>query len=447
MDAGSHDLTSVTLAPLGSALDQLVNRPRLDTAPSIAADFETEIVSPRPFRRFLRRALLLIVVAGGLAGGYFWWFGQAEAPAGYATVTAARGDLTIEVSATGTLQPLVQVDISSELSGVVRSVAVDENDAVRKGDVLAALDTTRIAANVERAKAAEKVAEARVVDARTTLQEAGQTLARSQQLSSRGMVAQQALETATASRDRAGSALAVAQANVAIAAADLKLQETDLQKSTIYAPIDGIVLTRSVDPGQTVASSLQAPILFVIAADLKKMELKAAIDEADIGAVLPGQVARFTVDAFPDRRFDASIRDTSFASVTTEGVVTYDARLDVKNDELLLRPGMTATVAVVTREAMDVLTVPSAALRYSPPPVSRSGGWSIQRLFMGRGRRGPRPEEVKRADGTRTIYVLKDGAAVATQVRTGATNGELTEILAGLSAGDEVVTGAREARR
>ncbi len=160
----------------------------------------------------------------------------------------------------------------------------------------------------------------------------------------------------------------MAEANLAIAAAELKLQQADLEKSTIYAPIDGIVLTRSVDPGQTVASSLQAPVLFVIAADLTQMELKAAIDEADIGGVKPGQQAHFTVDAFPDRRFDADIRDIAFASVTTEGVVTYDARLDVDNAELLLRPGMTATVAVIIREADGVLTVPS---RGFPLPAAR----------------------------------------------------------------------------
>ena len=214
---------------------------------------------------------------------------------------AEKGGLTVTVSATGTLQPLTQVDISSELSGVVRTVAVNENDLVHKGDVLAELDTTRLGAQVERAEASAKAAAARVDDARTTLKETEQALARQQQLSKRGMVADQALETATAARDRADSAVEIAEANLAIAEAELKQRQTDIEKSTIYAPIDGIVLTRSVDPGQTVASSLQAPILFVIAADLKSMELKAAIDEADIGGVAPGQKARFTVDAFPDR--------------------------------------------------------------------------------------------------------------------------------------------------
>ena len=217
----------------------------------------------------------------------------------YNTVPAAKDGLTVTVSATGTLQPLTQVDISSELSGVVRTVAVDENDLVHKGDVLAELDTTRLAAQVEGAEASAKAADARVDDARTTLKESEQALARQQQLSTRGMVADQALETATATRDRAASAVKIAEANLAIAEAELKQRQTDVEKSTIYAPIDGIVLTRSVDPGQTVASSLQAPVLFVIAADLKSMELKAAIDEADIGGVAPGQKARFTRRRLP----------------------------------------------------------------------------------------------------------------------------------------------------
>ncbi len=244
------------------------------------------------------------------------------------------------------------------------------------------------------------------------------------------------------------AAVAVAESNLAIAEADLKLQEADFQKSTIYAPIDGIVLTRSVDPGQTVASSLQAPVLFVIAADLKNMELKAAIDEADIGAVKAGQGARFTVDAFPDRRFDADIRDISFASVTTEGVVTYDARLDVENDELLLRPGMTATVSVVTREAKSVLTIPNAAFRYSPPVRTANEGWSLQRLFMPRmGRpRDNRQQRTREPDGTRAVYVLKDGQPQKVQVKTGSTDGEKTEIISGLSEGEQLITGTQEAR-
>jgi HlyD family secretion protein len=365
----------------------------------------------------------------------------------YVTTPAETGNLTVEVSATGTLQPLTQVDISSELSGVVRSVAANENQQVRKGDVLAELDTTRLAAQVERAEASAAAAKAKVTDAETTLKETGQSLARASQLSTRGMVADQALETAQAARDRAQSAVESAKANLAIAVADLKLQQADLDKSTIYAPIDGIVLTRSVDPGQTVASSLQAPVLFVIAADLRQMELKAAIDEADIGSVSPGQKARFTVDAFPERRFDAEIRDIAYASVTTEGVVTYDARLDVDNAEMLLRPGMTATVSVITREVTDAVLVSNAAFRYRPPPAEARGGWSLERLFMPRMRRsGGQRERGTQTDGTRSLYVLKNGAPEAVRVKTGSTDGESTEIVSGLSAGDPVITGTSQTR-
>ncbi|MEP9371736.1 efflux RND transporter periplasmic adaptor subunit [Mesorhizobium sp. KR1-2] len=427
-------------------MDQIVNRPATDTPDDVAEALGLNGKSGKGSRRrgWLYALGALVLIGAGAA---YLWAAPSSTKVSYTTVPAATGNLTVEVSATGTLQPLTQVEISSELSGVVRSVSVEENQQVRKGDVLAELDTTRLVAQIERAEASVKAAEAKVTDARTTLKESEQTLARSKQLAQRGMVAEQALESAEAARDRADSAVASAVANLAIAVAELKLQQADLEKSTIYAPINGIVLTRSVDPGQTVASSLQAPVLFVIAADLKQMELKAAIDEADIGAVAPGQKARFTVDAFPERRFDAEIRDIAYASATTEGVVTYNARFDVDNAEMLLRPGMTATVAVVTREAKNVVTVPSAAFRYRPPAPQARSGWSLQNLFMPRmGRPGGERQRQAAPDGTRTLYVLKDGAPEAVKVKTGSTDGEDTEILSGVSAGDLVITGSGQAR-
>jgi HlyD family secretion protein len=282
------------------------------------------------------------------------------------------------VSATGTLEPLTRVEISSELSGVVRSVAVEQNQRVSAGEVLAQLDTTRIEAQVERAEAGVAVAAARLCEARATFNETERTLQRARQLSERGMVTDQALDNAIAAHERAESAIEVAEANLAIARADLRLQQADLANSTIHSPIDGIVLERAVNPGQTVAASTSAPVLFVIAENLERMELKAAIDEADIGDVRAGQTARFTVDAFPSRRFDADIRDISFASQVTEGVVTYEARLSVDNTELVLRPGMTATVDIVTREAEEVLLVPASAFRFSPP--RRTGAARLQLL-------------------------------------------------------------------
>ena len=426
-------------------MDQIVNPPNAESDTSIEAalGLDRKGVSRKRRRFWLYGLLAIAIVAAGIAA-YRW---HAAAPPGieYTTVPAAAADLTVEVSATGTLQPLTQVDISSELSGIVRSVAVNENQQVKKGDVLATLDTAKLEVQIERATASAKAAAASVEDAKVTLQENENAVVRASALTKRGMATDQSLEAATATRDRSKAALDSVEANLAIAQADLKAQQTDLAKSTIYAPIDGIVLTRSVDPGQTVASSLQAPVLFVIAADLRNMELQAAVDEADIGQVKPGQHARFTVDAFPDRPFDAAIRDISYASVTTDGVVTYNARLEVDNGELLLRPGMTATVSVVTRQAKGVLTVPSTAFRYRPTQQA-ARGWSFSDLFTGRMGRPSRQREPTKAptDGSRTLYVLENGQPRAVNVRIGSTDGELTEVTSGLDEGAQVITGAQQ---
>ncbi|HEY6632720.1 MAG TPA: efflux RND transporter periplasmic adaptor subunit [Rhizobiaceae bacterium] len=424
-----------------------IDRPPVGKPEAEAAPSAREALGLGGARRGKRSRGWLYALAGvalAAAGLGYWQLGGSTPAVSYVTAPAEIGDITVQVSATGTLQPLIQVDISSELSGVMRSVLVEENQRVSQGDVLAELDTTRLSAQIERAEASVKSAEAKVLEAKTTLTETRQAFTRAEQLLKRGMTSEQALDTATAARDRADANVAMAEANLAIAEAELKQQQADLVKSKIYAPIDGIVLTRAVNPGQTVASSMQAPVLFVLAANLENMELEAAIDEADIGSVKAGQPARFTVDAFPDHAFDAEIRDISFASETTDGVVTYDARLDVDNSALLLRPGMTATVSVVTREAKDVLTVPAAAFRYSPPAPAESRGFNLRDAFMPRMGPPRNQRQQKPADPhTRTLYVLKDGQPEAVQVKTGATDGDLVEVVSGLSAGDLVITGSR----
>lgn len=426
-------------------MDQIVNLPEADSAPAIETALGLDGAGKaKRRRRIWWSALAVAVMLAGILLTYQWYMSPSPRVE-YTTAPATVSDLTVEISATGTLQPLTQVDISSELSGVVREVAVAENQQVRKGDVLAKLDTSKLEAQIERAQASAKAAAASVETARVTLKETEQALARASELARKGMATQQALDTAQAARDRAKAALDSAKASLAIANADLKLQQADLAKSTIYAPIDGIVLTRSVDPGQTVASSLQAPVLFVIAADLRKMELKAAVDEADIGQIRVGQQARFTVDAFPERPFDAEIRDISYASVTTDGVVTYDARLDVDNTDMLLRPGMTATVSVVTQQAKGVLTVPSSAFRYRPTET-RERGFSMLSMFTGR--RGPmrRPGQTEQppAEGLRTLYMLENGQPRRVDVKIGSSDGDRTEVLSGLEEGDRVITASRQ---
>ncbi|CAM5661704.1 Macrolide export protein MacA [Mycolicibacterium aubagnense] len=429
-------------------MDQTVKQPGAEEASAIKASLNLDTPGARRQRRrgWLYAALAVLVIAAAL-GGWRWYAGT-PAHIDYTTQAATRADLTVQVSATGTLQPLTQVDISSELSGIVRTVAVEENQQVKKGDVLASLDTTKLEVQIERATASAKAAAAAVETAEVTLRESEQSLSRTSELTKRGMATQQALDTAQAARDRAKAALDSAEASLAIANADLKAQQTDLAKSTIYAPIDGIVLTRSVDPGQTVASSLQAPVLFVIAADLKKMEVQAAIDEADIGTVQPGQNARFTVDAFPERPFNAQIREIAYASVTTDGVVTYKARLEVDNGELLLRPGMTATVSVVTKQSKGALTVPSSAFRFRPSADARNREFSLLSMFTGRPNRinaGPRDRQQARGpEGTRRLFILKDGYPRPVDVTVGSTNGDLTEVLSGLDDGDLVITAAQQ---
>ena len=227
----------------------------------------------------------------------------------------------------------------------------------------------------------------------------------------------------------------------------MKLQNAALAKATIYAPIDGIILTRSVDPGQTVASSLSAPVLFVIAQNLEQMQLEAAIDEADIGSVAKDQRANFTVDAYPDKTFSAVISDIAYASVTTDNVVTYEAKLAVDNKDLFLRPGMTANVNVVTREVKGALTIPNAAFRYQPvaTAAAKKQPFSLTSLFMPRFPRSERKTTEVAKDGSRPVYILRNGVPEKASVKSGSTDGEKTEIVSGLNAGDQVITAESKA--
>jgi HlyD family secretion protein len=419
--------------------NEQVQAPAPDIAKALALDKNGR---PRPRRGSWVKWFVLAAIVGAAYTGLSYWQASRVTQLTYSSAPAAIADLIVEVSATGTLQPVTKVDVSSEQSGVVRSVNFAENERVKQGDVLAMLDTTTLSAQVERTEASLLAAKARVSDAQTTALEKKQGLERAIKLKARGMVTDQEIETATAARDRAANAVISANADVAVAEADLKLRMADLAKSTIYAPIDGIILTRSVDAGQTVAASLSAPVLFVIAQDLEKMQLEAAIDEADVGTVSKGQQAAFTVDAYPDKQFSATISDIAYASVTTENVVTYEAKLVVDNKDLLLRPGMTANVEIVTREAKGALTIPNAAFRYQPAAstTARKQAFSLTSLFMPRFPRSERKTTEVAKDGSRPVYILRNGAPEKVSVKTGSTDGEKTEILSGLKAGDEIIT-------
>ncbi|HMT14533.1 MAG TPA: efflux RND transporter periplasmic adaptor subunit [Aestuariivirga sp.] len=385
-----------------------------------------------------RRWLVLALVALAAAALGWWLFGGTASKTTYQTEAVKKSDITVQVTATGTVQPTTKVEVSSELSGVVRKVNVDANSLVKKGEAMAELDTERLSAQIAKARANVAAAEAQAVTAQATVKETERVLTRQQTLRSRGINANQDLDSARAAADRANAGLVAAQANVDVARADLTLQQTDLSKAIIASPVDGVVLSRAVEPGQTVASSLQAPVLFTLAEDLKHMRVEANVDEADIGVVHEGQTANFTVDAYRGQSFPARITKVEFSPQTTDGVVTYTAILEVDNSNLLLRPGMTATAMITVEEVKDTIAVPNGALRYAPPRTERSPGFSLSRLFMPRPPRGFFDKQTAPEAGSGTVYILKNGSPVAVKVKTGATDGKVTAITAGeLKEGDE----------
>ncbi|MFO0990363.1 MAG: efflux RND transporter periplasmic adaptor subunit [Hyphomicrobiales bacterium] len=401
-------------------------------------------------RRLLRRFAIGALIVALIAGGAFWYRQSTATSAAttYQTEQIERGRLVVTVTATGTIEPTTQVDVSSEMSGVVRSVNVDNNSLIKKGDVLAQLDVERLEAQLGRARATLEASEARLTDAQATVEERNRAYDRQVSLRKKGFSPEQDLEVARAARDRAVAAVTSAEADIAVAKADVHLQEIEISKSRIISPIDGIVLKRSVEPGQTVASSLQAPVLFTLAEDLKRMQLEAEVDEADIGSVATGQEASFTVDAYPGKNFAARIETLEFSPQTTDGVVTYKAILSVDNSELLLRPGMTATAQITVKELSDALTVPNAALRYEPPKRAERQSRSLLSALLPRPPRFENASKNEAVTNDRAVWVLKDGKPQRIPVTSGSTDGKRTEIVKGeIASGDDVITGSQQAAK
>jgi len=383
--------------------------------------------SPSP----LGRTLLWLIPLLLLAGLAFWLLlpSQETGEASYKTAEASRGRLIVTVSATGSLQPLNQVQVGSELSGTIAGVEVDYNDRVKQGDILARLDTTIQEARLGEARAALQSAQAKEMEAAATLNETRLNLKRCEELAPRGICAPSELDKTRATHERAKAGQSMAQAQAAQARAALNAQETNLYKAAIRAPISGIVLSRTVEPGQTVAASFQTPVLFTLAEDLARMELLVAVDEADIGQIRQDQSATFNVDAYPDRPFQARVAQIRHAPKTLEGVVTYETLLRVDNADLSLLPGMTATAEIQVKRIDDALLVPNAALRFTLPATIKQETSLVGALLPGpRFPKGQRSRE--KADG-KGIWVLSGGEARPVAVKTGASDGTLTEIIEG----------------
>lgn len=368
----------------------------------------------------------------------------------YVTEQAATGKLMVTVSATGTLQPTTSIDVGSEQSGTLAAVLVQENDRVKRGQLLARLDLAKLEDAVTKSRAALAAAEATVAQARATVAEAKASLARMRQVSelSKGKVPSKTeMETAEAAMERAVANEASARAAVQQAQAALKTDETNLSKGTIRSPVDGVVLSRKVEPGQTVVAAMTIPVLFTLAEDLTSMELQVKVDEADVSNVKLGQPAGFTVSAWPGRSFPATIRRVGLGSTITDNVVTYKTVLSVKNDDLALRPGMTATASIVTAQRENALLVPNAALRFTPPAKSDDAkGGSFVSSLMPRPPAEARRPAAASADNPQ-VWVLTDRGPQAIPVRSGVSNGRQTEIVGGdLKAGMAVITEYQEVR-
>jgi HlyD family secretion protein len=415
-------------------------------APNTEIEAALKSGAPRGLAAIVRRPVFWIAIVAALAAiGIYWWSASSSTTTiSYTTSAVKRGDLTTTVSATGTVEPVDQVDVSSELSGTVSQVLADYNDTVKAGQVIARINTDKLTAQTNSIRAELEAARASVAEAEATVAENAQTLERTTALAARSVATQKDLDAANAAHNRAVAALASAKAQVKVKEASLAAYETDLTKAEIKSPINGVILDRKVNPGSTVAASLSAPTLFTIAEDLRKMKVEVDVDEADAGTVKEGQDATFTVEAFPDRTFNAKVIQLRYASTTTNDVVTYTGVLSVDNSDLAIRPGMTATADIVVEHVANALIVPNAALRYAPASAmtttAKSGGW-LQNLMPRPPRRGAVSVNKDVPAGQKRLWVLKDGAPQAVLVTTGSGDGSSTAILSGdLAEGDQVIT-------
>ena len=451
-----------------------------------------------------KRLLILTLIALVLAGGGLYYYRTHNAAKVPTPVLAevTRGNVIAKVDATGTLAPVTTVQVGSQVSGTVKALFVDYNAHVRKGQVIAELDPSLFQTQVDQARATLIKSQSDVDRAKVELDDSTSKSKRAQELSDQKLISRNDLETAQATAMQAEAALKSAEAQVTQARASLNQAEVNLQHTIIRSPIDGTVISRSVDVGQTVAASMSAPTLYVIAQDLTHMQVSASIDESDIGRIQPGQTVSFRVDAYPQQTFRGTVKQVRLDAKTEQNVVSYTTMIDVPNEDLRLKPGMTANVTVQIAANEDVLRVPNSALRFAPTPelfaalgqevpqqlagaggargVAGSAGTAGQAAGRGegqaagrerfaqltpeeraqfaaqftpeqraesRGRRGAAgdPASAAAAGGFGRVWALRDGKLQLLRVRTGVTDGAMTAIVGGdLKEGDRVVTGITE---
>jgi HlyD family secretion protein len=405
--------------------------------------------------RRLKSPLLVAVLASGLGVG--WYFNRSSGGplnhgGGIETEALSRGELTQVVTASGQLNPVLKVEIGSQISGIIQDLSADFNSHVKAGQLIAQIDPGTYEANFIQA-------EGNLANARAALELAQVNTRRNQELFKNNLISQ-------ADHDGVLANLHQAEASAKISEGALKKAQVDLARCKIYAPVDGIVISRDVNVGQTVAASLSAPKLFVIANDLAKMQIEAKIAEADIGRIAVGQEVKFTVDAFPGETFRGQVTQVRNAPAIDQNVVTYDTIIEVKNPELKLKPGMTANVTITIAHRENVLKIPNAAFRFRPPkevevkkPETKEAEDKKPKAADAVAASKNKPESEKQSEDAKskkekkdkrkaggTVYVLRDGALHSVKVKTGITDGRETELIEGLQPDDLVVVEMAEAK-
>ncbi len=392
---------------------------------------------------FIAAALFLMA----LLGVGFWRFGDGGKESAYTTAPVQKGDITQIVTATGSLSAVITVQVGSQVSGTIEKLDADFNTQVKAGQVIAVLNQDKFKAAADQARANLLAAQANVAKTKVSVEDGKRTLERNKELRKRELISQSELDAAQTAYDAAMGQLDVNKAQVAQAQAALSQAAVDLANTVIRSPVDGIVVSRNVDVGQTVAASLQAPTLFLIANSLSKMQVDSNVSEGDVGNVWVDQEVGFTVDAYPARKFKGTVLQVRNAPIMVQNVVTYDAVVGVDNKDLLLKPGMTANLEFLVSKKSGVLKIPNASLRFRPPsektptpaaarPPADAGG----EARGGRRNSGETSRGGARQGREGTIYLLKDQKLAPVKVRFGITDGSYTEVVEGeMKEGEQVV--------
>lgn len=402
---------------------------------AITEDVRRAIAAEEGGRRWLRRAAALGVVAVLVGGGLvFRAKNRPPPPARYVTAQPSNGDVAEKVQATGAVQPVLQVNVGSQVNGRVAKVQVDFNSVVKKGDILAEIDPIQYGAQVTQGNAQVAAQKANLESSKANATASKIAFERTQRLFQQGLASKGELDTANGQYEVAKAQVSAAEAQIGAIQAQLAQSQTNVGWTKIYSPVDGVVVSRSIDPGATVVASFQAPVLFVIAQDLRKMRVMADVDEADVGKLKEQMEADAVVDAFPGESFRGRVQQVRYSPNNVQGVVTYSAVVEVDNPEEKLRPGMTATVTIKTKEVKSALRVPNAALRFKPSPPMGPNGKPI-----------PQPPEPPLVKGTGRVYVmtsekLGDEKSEAKIIQIGVTDGLNTEVIGGLLPGAKIVT-------